>query len=342
MNANPQTRAGFYGAVLATLLALVVIGLGVFTRLVDAGLGCPDWPSCYGHLWWPDEANEIALAHKNFPDAAPVDVTKTWPEMLHRYLAGILVLLVGYLAVVGFIHRHEPDYPWRLSLLNSVLVLWQAVFGIWTVTMKLLPQVVSMHLLGGMATFSLLLVLSLRLSSWRWYSHSAEQRLWLPSRLLWVGLCLAVLQAFLGGWMSANYAAFGCIELPTCLNGQWLPKVDFAAGFNFFQQEGPNYLGGLLKQEARTAIHLSHRLGALILTLYLLWMALKLWQLQFTPLRHIIKLMLATLLALLLLGLSNVYFVLPLAIAIAHNVFANLLIACIVTMLTHVYLVRKG
>ena len=139
---------------LGLVLVVFVVVLGAFTRLVDAGLGCPDWPGCYGHLLWPNDSAEIAKAEQAFPDA-PVDLAKTWPEMVHRYFAGALLLVVAALTVVAW--RTRPPYAIReISTALLVLILCQAAFGAWTVTLKLWPQVVTAHLLGGFATFSLL------------------------------------------------------------------------------------------------------------------------------------------------------------------------------------------
>ena len=154
MFSNHLNKPGFRLAAGATLFAVFVVGLGAFTRLVDAGLGCPDWPGCYGHLLWPNEADEIAVANAAYPDM-PVELDKTWPEMVHRYLAGGLGLLILALAAIALRHREKDSYPFRLPLLLLILVIWQAVFGMWTVTLKLWPQIVSIHLLGGFTTLTL-------------------------------------------------------------------------------------------------------------------------------------------------------------------------------------------
>ena len=156
-------RPGFRLALAATLLALLVVMLGAYTRLTHAGLGCPDWPGCYGFMGVPQSSEQLAHAERHFPDA-PVEAEKGWNEMVHRYFAGSLGLLIALLALLAVRHRGLPGQPLKLPLLLLALVLLQAAFGMWTVTLKLWPQVVSAHLLGGFATLALLCLLSLRLS----------------------------------------------------------------------------------------------------------------------------------------------------------------------------------
>jgi cytochrome c oxidase assembly protein subunit 15 len=313
-------------AMFATAFALVVIVLGAFTRLVDAGLGCPDWPGCYGHLTWPKTDADVSKAQMLFPES-PVEHDKTWPEMVHRYFAGTLGLLILALAVLAY--KHRDQLPFRLSVALVVLVIIQALFGMWTVTLKLWPQVVTAHLLGGFATASLLWLLVQRLGGWQWRLPAGTlARL---KKLALVVLVLVVFQIALGGWTSSNYAALACTDLPTC-HGEWWPSVNFAQGFNVFQSVGPNYLGGLLENDARTAIHLSHRLGAIIVflaTLYLVW---QLWRTQYQGARRWSLILLAVLLAQLSLGVSNIVWALPLAVAVAHNAGGALLLLVLVTI----------
>lgn len=306
-----MTRPGYPLALFATLLALLVVLLGAYTRLSHAGLGCPDWPGCYGFLGVPMSEHSQALAESRFP-AAPLEVAKGWYEMVHRYFAGSLGLVVLALAVHALRHRGEPGQPLKLPLALLGLVIVQAAFGMWTVTLKLWPQVVTAHLLGGFATLSLLFLLTLRLSG----AASAVPRL--PARLrvlAALGLVLVIGQIALGGWVSSNYAAVACVDLPTC-HGQWWPAMDFANGFHLTQHIGPNYLGGQLDSDARTAIHMTHRLGALVLSLVLLLLA---WQLRRGGLPRLASLLLLALAVQLGLGVSNVLLHLPLALAVAHN-----------------------
>ncbi|KMM84838.1 cytochrome c oxidase assembly protein subunit 15 [Pseudomonas taetrolens] len=305
-----MAKAGFRLALLATLLALLVVLLGAYTRLTHAGLGCPDWPGCYGFISVPQSEAQLAHAELHFPDT-PVEADKGWSEMVHRYFAGALGLMIAVLAARAWRQRHVPDQPLKLPLFILLVVFAQAAFGMWTVTLKLWPQVVTGHLLGGFATLSLLFLLTLRLSG-------VLPALAVPRRLQrWAtaGLVLGILQIALGGWVSSNYAAVACIDVPTC-HGEWWPAADFANGFHLTQHIGPNYLGGQLDSEARTAIHLTHRLGAVALTLVLLGLA---WQLRKVGMTRLAGLLLAALVVQISLGVSNVVFHLPLTVAVAHN-----------------------
>ena len=305
-------------------LAVVVVVLGAFTRLVDAGLGCPDWPGCYGHLLWPDDSAEIAAAEQAFPDA-PVDLDKTWPEMVHRYFAGALLLLVAAMTAVAW--RTSPPHKIKqISTALLVLIICQAAFGAWTVTLKLWPQVVTAHLLGGFATFSLLWVMFLRQGGAAplWLA-AADKQAMKPHAL--VALAVVVAQIALGGWVSSNYAALACADFPTCY-GTFAPPMDVAEGFNIFQSVGPNYLGGLMESDARVAIHWFHRLGAIVVLLVVGVLAIRLWQRN-----KALALVLSGLLcAQLALGVLNVVWSLPLAVATAHNGFGALLLLAVVTV----------
>lgn len=332
-------KKGFYLALIATLLASIVVGLGAYTRLVHAGLGCPDWPGCYGYLTVPDTQQEIAHAESLFPDA-PVEIDKGWAEMIHRYVAGALMLLVLMIVIQAFKNRREPDQPFRLPILILALITLQAAFGMWTVTLKLWPQVVTAHLLGGFATFSLLFLLTLRLSG----KH--QQKVTTKPFLLLKGLAvlslLAVIgQISLGGWVSSNYAALACPDLPMC-QGQWLPPMNFDEGFDVAQAIGPNYLGGQLHAEARTAIHFSHRIGALFTSFLVILLVLisfkKAATLEHdnesmfigTVLRKLALFMLVVLVIQVGLGLSNIIWSLPLNVAVAHNLGGALLLLSLV------------
>ena len=316
---------------ISTLLALVVVVLGAYTRLVDAGLGCPDWPGCYGFLTVPNEDHEISLAEARFPDS-PVEVHKGWPEMIHRYFAGTLGLFILGIAALSLKQRQQPGSPVKLPLLLVALVICQAAFGAWTVTLKLWPQVVTAHLLGGFATLSLLTLLSLRLAR---FNHLIQPSVATHRFIPWaiIGLLLVIGQIFLGGWMSANYASYACPDLPTCQT-QWWPQMDFQKGFNLNQHIGPNYLGGTLDNASRVAIHMTHRIGAIIVTLYLLALFLRLKRATVagSALQRATWLMLAALIIQVCLGLSNVYWLLPLPVAVAHNAFGALLLLTLVAI----------
>ncbi|MEH6567259.1 MAG: COX15/CtaA family protein [Halopseudomonas sp.] len=307
------------------LLCFVVVILGAYTRLVHAGLGCPDWPGCYGFLSVPQSDSALQTAQMRFPDD-PVEAFKAWAEMIHRYAAGLLGLVILGLALFSLRQRRQPGYPVALSLGLLGLVICQALFGMWTVTLKLWPQVVTAHLLGGFTTLALLLLLSLRLSG-RLPALPASPRTARLRNLARITLLVVIVQIMLGGWTSTNYAAVACIDLPTC-HGEWWPEMDFATGFNLLHQPvGPNYLGGMLEGPGRTAIHFTHRLGALVTTLMVLLLAWQLWRARHVLLAGLVMLMLALQVT---LGATNVLLHLPLAVAVAHNGVAALLLLSVV------------
>ena len=299
-------------AVGGVVLAAFVVVLGAYTRLVDAGLGCPDWPGCYGHFGVPTGEEEIARAEAAFPDS-PVEPAKAWTEMAHRYAASALGLLV--LVILGVALKNRQ--PWRLPALLAVLVVAQGAFGAWTVTLRLWPQVVTTHLLGGMATLSLLWLLCLIHRTPAWLAAPIGGRL--PA----LALAALVAQIALGGWLTSNYAALACPDFPTC-HGAWWPAMDFAAGFDVTQTVGPNYLGGLLSADARVAIHIAHRLGAVVVLLAVGCLALRLGN---RPLAWALGVALALQLG---LGIANVLFALPLAVAVLHNAGAAVLLLLLV------------
>ena len=314
-------KPGFIFAVGALLLGVVVVMLGAYTRLVHAGLGCPDWPGCYGFLSVPRSDGALEMAQMRFPDS-PVEAFKAWAEMIHRYAAGLLGLTILGLALLALKYRDRQGYPLKLPLGLLALVICQALFGMWTVTLKLWPQVVTAHLLGGFATLSLLFLLCLRLSG----RIPADVGLTALRPLARAVLVVVTLQIALGGWVSSNYAALACIDLPTC-HGEWWPDMDFAAGFNIFQEIGPNYLGGMLYGEGRTAIHFTHRIGALVtlaVTLLLVW---RLYRAGLTTTAAGLALVLLTQVG---LGITNVLAHIPLAVAVAHNAVGALLLLTLV------------
>lgn len=328
---NPVLLRHYRLVLVAVGLAFLVVGLGAFTRLVDAGLGCPDWPGCYGHLMWPESAAEKKIASQLFPDS-PVDTEKTWPEMVHRYFAGTLGLLIVAIAVFCAKGRKNGlDMPLKLPVFLIALVTLQAAFGMWTVTLKLLPQVVTAHLMGGFCTLSLLWLLALRMrhrfSDLKTYQYEG------PLKLTTVLMCFVILQIALGGWVSSNYAALACSDLPTC-QGQWWPSTNFSDGFNLSQKIGPNYEGGVLALDARTAIHLAHRLGAIVVTLLSLLLISSLWRKKFTNAALALS---AALVIQIMLGLSNVFFALPLAVAVAHNIGGAVLLLVLVSITYTIY-----
>ena len=311
----------------ATLLAFAVIALGAYVRLSDAGLGCPDWPGCYGHmLGVPEAGHEQQAAQAAYPDR-PLDAAKAWKEMLHRYLAGTLGLLI--LAIAGLAwqkamrQRQSPALP---TLLLGVVGL-QAMLGMWTVTLLLKPLTVTLHLIGGMTTLSLLVALLLR-EIRPPVAAAAPPGL----RLLAAGALLAVIgQIALGGWVSSNYAALACPDFPQC-QGQWRPAMDFAEGFSVHRELGMTAAGAALSGEALTAIHWAHRLGATLVAVMSGGLA---WRLLGCGVRRwrgwgwtIVGLLLVQV----SLGVANVLLGLPLALAVLHNVGAALLLTATVAV----------
>lgn len=321
-------------ALFATAFAMVVVVLGAFTRLTDAGLGCPDWPGCYGFMHIPTAEEHIATANEAFPDQ-PYEFEKAWPEMVHRYFAGTLGLIVLALAIVSW--RSREKLTMKHSSFLLVLIIFQAALGMWTVTMKLHPAIVMLHLMGGIATFSLLASLALRyhyVGSQPMAYETAER----IKKLVYLALGVIVIQVALGGWTSANYAAMVCHELPIC-QGNWFSEGDYLAGFQLWGREAETYEFGILGQDARIAIHASHRVGAIVATLTLLALIAQLWRLANTViLRRFAIILLALLVVQIILGVNNIVFQLPLANAVAHNGVGALLVVTMACLLTAVWL----
>ncbi|HKA42250.1 MAG TPA: COX15/CtaA family protein [Burkholderiales bacterium] len=307
------------------LLAFVVIVVGAYVRLEDAGLGCPDWPGCYGQLIGiPQAAHEVEQAERVFP-GRPVDAGRARKEMLHRYLAGLLGLLVVVIAVSA-LRRRSDSHPAALPIALLALVVFQATLGMWTVTLLLKPAVVTLHLIGGMTTFALLTWLALREMRPAAPSLIAAQRL-----RPWTVAALTILacQIALGGWVSSNYAALACPDLPTC-HGEWVPDMDFRNAFHAVRELGVTVAGAPLPHEALTAIHWSHRVGALATLLVLGGLALVLMRTAGFLGQGVALLLLVG--AQLALGIANVAARLPLALAVAHNAGAAVLLAVLVML----------
>jgi cytochrome c oxidase assembly protein subunit 15 len=334
-NSPEKRKLSFRLALFGVCLAVGVIVLGAFTRLVDAGLGCPDWPGCYGHVMWPAEAAEIEAANQAFP-SAPVETDKTWPEMVHRYFATALGLISIALVAVAW-RKRAPGQPLKLPLFLLGFIILQGMFGMWTVTLKLWPQVVTAHLLGGFTTLSLLWLLTLRLDNRPWQLSGGEFE-YLQKQKAWAiaGLLVVIAQIALGGWTTSNYAAVACPDLPTC-QAQWLPAMDFASGFNIFQSIGPNYLGGAMANEARVAIHMSHRIGAIITLLFVGWISLRMLAAPIASLSRMGKVIGLLLVLQFCLGLGNIFFKFPLLVTVSHNAVGALLLLSLVTLNYRVY-----
>ena len=357
---------------IAVILALVVIVFGGFVRLSNAGLSCPDWPTCYGRAAWPVHEHEIAQANATFERA--VETHKAWREQFHRHIAATLGLLVLALSLLTARRRRlgvpaqlvaamlvgvsiplyiGQYYTWavglalagemlllasaiaapkpeagRLATVTLMVIIFQAVLGMWTVTWLLKPVVVMAHLLGGLTTLSLLTWLA-----WATTPGAALVQAVAPKLkvLLWIGLVLLFVQIALGGWTSANYAALACgNDFPTCL-GQWWPAHDFREAFVLWRGIGVDYEGGVLDGPARVAIQLAHRGMALLVVGHLLMVAIRMIR---TPgLVFWGSLLAVLLMAQVALGISNVVLGLPLWVAVAHNAGAALLLFVIVGLL---------
>lgn len=395
----------YWLALLAVPFVFVVIALGAFTRLADAGLGCPDWPTCYGHILWPDSAHEIYNANMTYNET-PVETDKTWPEQVHRIFAsslGLISLLVFFLslrlsrdkglniqllAVVGILlaalvakivikvkmtrvtaaafhdsydimiglivlacilflallgwRKGSNQQPLKLPAFIVAFVILQGLFGMWTVTLKVWPQIVTLHLLGGFTMAALFWLLSLRLENqpWELPSYSLD-KLHKLKPLVVVAFLVAVVQIALGGWTTSNYAAVACPDLPRC-QGQWWPEMDVASAFNLTQGVGPNYLGGKLDNEARIAIHMAHRIGALVTTALLLFLCAMLYGVHNPRPRELAHWVLGALLVQVGLGLSNVIFHFPLPVAVAHNAGGAFLLLVMVTLAYRTFTARKA
>ena len=297
--------------------AFVVIALGAWTRLVDAGLGCPDWPGCYGFVVFPTDAAEIALAESRYP-AFPYDINKAIPEVVHRYFAATLGLIAILLTYISFKTKEDKKLRWwSLGLL--VFICCQGLFGYLTVSLKLLPIIVTGHLFGGFFTLSLFFFIFIKAGNFEVLNKMRVPQLKFISL---IALIILLFQIFLGAWTSTNYASLACVDFPTC-QGSYLPEMDFKQGFDFSQEVGPNYLYGLLDNSARVAIHYSHRISAIIVTIVFLILISKLWFSSAAPLASTIGILLLTQIS---LGIINVIYVLPLYVAIAHNLVAATLL----------------
>lgn len=308
----------------ASVLAFCVVVLGAYVRLSDAGLGCPDWPGCYGHMVVPHSETALQTAQQAYPDS-PLDHPKAWKEMAHRYLAGTLGLLI--LAIAAIAWRARTHIRPHLPGLLLALVAFQAMLGMWTVTLLLKPAIVSAHLIGGMSTLGLLVWLTHR----RWTRQPPVDEPGLRNLQPWavLGLIVLALQIFLGGWTSTNYAALACTDFPTC-QSVWVPPMDFGNAFHMLRELGETADGSALSQEALTAIHWSHRLGALLTFCYIGWLAHKVAR---TPgLRGLGLLMSGLLVLQVTLGIGNVLLRLPLPLAAAHNAGAALLLISLVVL----------
>jgi len=319
----------FRVGIAACCLAFVVIVLGAYVRLSDAGLGCPDWPGCFGQLTAPDEAHEISQAVNAYPHLE-VHPGKAWKEMIHRYFASILGLLILIMAFLAWQHRKEENQQLILPLALVALVIFQGMLGMWTVTQLVRPTIVTLHLLTGLLTLSLLLWVSIKHQQ-LWINKISQielNRYFKPlAKIALITLCF---QIFLGGWTSTNYVALYCPDFPTC-QGVWLPELNFSEAFVFFKDPTVNYEGGSLSTVAGVTVHFLHRLGAVITTIAVATLAiLMLVKSGNNILRKLAILLLVLLAVQVSLGIANVELVLPIPIAVSHNAGAALLLLALV------------
>jgi len=298
----------------ALLLAFFVVMLGAYTRLTDAGLGCPDWPGCYGHMVLPKVPSKLIEAQRLFPKI-PIESSKAWTEMAHRYAAGtlgFLIFLLAYLAQKT--HKNKNQRTSILPFFLIGLVAFQAALGMWTVTLKLLPIVVMGHLLGGMLILGTLTYFRWQLSPIKRQPYCKTLRITLN-----IAVVIVFIQIALGGWVSANYAGIACIGFPQC-NGVWLPKLNCSQAFQMLSSLKVNYQGGLLDTSARVTIQMFHRFGALITAVYILGISSLILKYIGTPIvRKFAIIAIFCVLLQLILGVLNVLYLLPLSIAVAHN-----------------------
>ena len=328
---NVVRRLAFAGM----LLAFCVVVFGAYVRLSDAGLGCPDWPGCYGHV-----TPAQAAAAEAGTIAAPLHVGKAWREMIHRYGASTLGLVILVIAGLAWRWRRQPGMPLGLPLSLVGLVIFQGLLGMWTVTLLLKPLIVTLHLIFGLTTLSLLwwLWLSLRRRSTSPWSGSVSAlgggsaaAMLLPAavavrRVALIALLALAVQIILGGWTSTNYAAVACPDFPTC-QASWWPDANYREAFVLWRGLGINYEGGVLDHPARVAIHFTHRLGAVVATLALLFAAVtSLGDRPGKNRRWAAIAVLAALALQLAIGISMVKMGFPLWLATAHNAGAALLL----------------
>jgi cytochrome c oxidase assembly protein subunit 15 len=311
---NPDTRLLWFRrlALAGAILAAAVVVLGAWVRLTDAGLGCPDWPGCYGHAY-PQTAQDLGRA---------------WHEMVHRYFAGTLVLIIATLMIWAVVFRKDPGQPRMPVVVLFVIVLFQAALGALTVTRLLKPLIVTGHLLGGLTTLGILSWLALRPQP---HTSTARERRLAKFALLAVGIL--VLQIALGGWTSTNYAAVACPDFPTCQQSWW-PKMDFRDAFVLWRGLDVDYTGGVLANTARVAIHVTHRLGAAVAGTILLLVGLTAaFRGDTRPVRLTGALVAAAVMLQISIGVTMVHFAMPLPLATMHNAGAALLVICVVALL---------
>ena len=304
----------------ATILALCVVVFGAYVRLTDAGLGCPDWPGCYGTLTVPESVAAIEEAQANYPNSI-IDKGKAWIEMIHRYIAAILGLMILSLAFLAY--KNKNDINVRPSLVYGLLglVIAQGMLGMWTVTELLMPIIVSLHLLGGMTTLGLLTYITHR--HWGSVSDTLITLKPISQKLIRFSLVILFIQIFLGGWTSTNYAALACTDFPTC-HGELIPPMDFSNGFALWRELGMTAQGDALTLQALQAIQWVHRIGAFIFVSYFLYIIYLMTKFKSCNLYR--NLLVIVISFQFIIGVLNLLLHLPLALATMHNLGAALLV----------------
>ena len=304
---------------ISLILALIVVILGAYTRLADAGLGCPDWPGCYGELLVPDV---ISSEYDR-----PLDVAKAWKEMVHRYAASILGLSILVIFLLAVFRKTEREQSIKLPTALLLLVGFQGALGMWTVTEQVHPGIVTMHLFGGFSTTTLLF--------WLFLNQRSQAKIGQPvlkrhKLMLIIVTALLIFQIFLGGWTSTNYAALSCGEyFPTCLGEMWPEDMDFKNAY-YWGELGVDYEFGILENQTRTAIQMVHRVGAIVVTVAILSLCFVLE--NYPTLRRNIIVVLGLLSAQVALGIINVVMSLPMFAAVMHNAVALFLLLSLISL----------
>jgi cytochrome c oxidase assembly protein subunit 15 len=319
-------------AIAGACLALIVIVLGAWVRLSAAGLGCPDWPGCYGHISAAAAAENLDKISVAFPER-PFEYAKAHKEMVHRYFASTLGLVCLIVAGLAIANRRDPRQPIVLPLILVALVIFQGLLGMWTVTLLLKPLIVLLHLVGGLSTMAVLAWLGIKRPDESAPPRAASAPTDRTLRNVGIAAFAALIfQILLGGWTSTNYAAYSCPDFPTCQNSYW-PEMDFDDAFVLWRGLGIDYEGGVLDHPARVAIHFTHRLGAIVAAILLgAWAWLAFRRGQTAAIRRAGAILGALLVAQLILGPVMVIRALPLALATAHNGVAALLVLAAVRL----------
>jgi heme a synthase len=326
MNASTQKRSRYLRWLTLTLfLTFDLIVFGAYVRLTDSGLGCPDWPGCYTQATPWQALSHIRAEEALRPDGA-VTHFKAWVEMIHRYIASGLGLLCIGLLVWAIRWRNVLPIGWKLSAFTLFWVCLQGAFGMWTVTLKLMPLVVTSHLLGALVLLSLLAWQHVRMSPPIAVSNASKAQ----SPWVWVLLCFVVMQVSFGGWVSTNYAALACDTVPLC-QGVWVPAMDMEHGFTLWRDLGTTQTGAWLPFNALVAIHWVHRSFAVIVLAVAVLVLLKLKRAhELKPYRRGIM---AVLTLQILTGLGNVLLNYPLLAAVLHTAGAAALVLMLVRLL---------